>query len=188
LSVPVDLPGFTLNRWSLRAFNEAYYRRGRPGEAILDYRPYFYPLDALADWNRIYGRNGFVQFQCVLPKEASAEGMRSLLGAIAGAGLGSFLAVLKLFGRQGSGLLSFPMEGYTLALDFPATTPALSLLWRLDAIVAGHGGRLYLAKDARMGTGTMRRGYPRLDEFRALRAALDPSGKFSSLQSERLGI
>jgi decaprenylphospho-beta-D-ribofuranose 2-oxidase len=188
LGVPLDLPGFTLNRWSLRAFNEAYYRRGRPGEAILDYRPYFYPLDAVSDWNRIYGRNGFVQFQCVLPKEASAEGMRSLLGAIAGAGLGSFLAVLKLFGRQGPGLLSFPMEGYTLALDFPATTPALSLLWRLDAIVAGHGGRLYLAKDARMGTATMRRGYPRLDEFQALRAALDPSGKFSSLQSERLGL
>lgn len=186
--VPFDLPGFTLNRWSLRAFNEIYYRRGRPGEAILDYRPYFHPLDAVSDWNRIYGRNGFLQFQCVLPKPASAEGMGRLLRTIARTGLGSFLAVLKLFGRQGPGLMSFPMEGYTLALDFPATSPALSLLRELDAIVADHGGRQYLAKDARMGAGALRRGYPRLDEFRALRAASDPAGKFSSLLSERLGL
>jgi decaprenylphospho-beta-D-ribofuranose 2-oxidase len=185
--VPFDFPGFALNRWTVRAFNELYYRRGRPGESFVDYDTYFYPLDAILEWNRIYGRAGFVQYQCVLPKAASATGMKALLERIARSGMGSFLAVLKLFGKQ-DGLLSFPMEGYTLALDFPANVSTFSLLIELDAIVADHGGRLYLAKDARGGSDLLRLGYPRLAEFRAIRAAFDPDGKFSSLQSQRLGL
>ena len=185
--VPFDFPSFALNRWTVRAFNELYYRRGRPGESFVDYDTYFYPLDAILEWNRIYGRAGFVQYQCVLPKAASAVGMTLLLERIARSGMGSFLGVLKLFGHQ-DGLLSFPMEGYTLALDFPADAATFSLLIELDAIVADHGGRLYLAKDARGGTDLLRRGYPRLAEFEAIRTKFDPDGKFSSLQSQRLGL
>jgi decaprenylphospho-beta-D-ribofuranose 2-oxidase len=185
--VPVDFPGFALNRWSVGAFNALYYRRGRPGQSIVDYDRYFYPLDALLEWNRIYGRSGFLQYQCVFPKAASASGLTAVLDRIARAGAGSFLAVLKLFGAQ-DGLLSFPIEGYTLALDFRATTATFGMLLELDAIVADHGGRLYLAKDARTSAGMLRRFYPRLDEFQALRHRFDPAGRFSSLQSERLGI
>lgn len=185
--IPFDFPGFALNRWSVRAFNELYFRKARPGESLVDYDTYFYPLDAILQWNRIYGRSGFLQYQCVLPKPASAAGLTAILNAVAAAGSGSFLAVLKLFGRQ-TGMLSFPMEGYTLTLDFRATPAALALLDRLDAIVADHGGRLYLAKDARMTAGTFSRSYPGLAAFTAERRRVDPEGKFASLQSQRLGL
>jgi decaprenylphospho-beta-D-ribofuranose 2-oxidase len=188
--VPVDFPGFALNRWSVRAFNALYYRAGRPGTAFVDLEPFFYPLDALHEWNRIYGRSGLFQYQCVLPLAASRAGLEALLRRIAASGAGSFLTVLKRFGNTPAacpGLLSFPMEGYTLALDFRATAPNLRLAQELDAIVADHGGRLYLAKDARMPPG-MLRFYPGLERFRAVRAAVDPAEKFASAQSRRLGL
>jgi decaprenylphospho-beta-D-ribofuranose 2-oxidase len=185
--MPFDLPGFVLNRWSVAAFNEIYYRQGRVGRSFVDYDSYFYPLDSILEWNRIYGRAGFLQYQCVLPKAASLAGMTALLDRIARSGKGSFLAVLKLFGGQ-DGLLSFPMEGYTLALDFPADAETFSLLLTLDAIVADHGGRLYLAKDARGTPALLRQGYKRLGEFTATRTRVDPHAKFSSLQSQRLGL
>lgn len=186
-TMPVTLPGFALNRWSVSAFNEVYYRfaGGSGGEQIIDYDRYFYPLDAILGWNRMYGRAGFVQHQCVLPKAESRAGLAALLGRISESGLGSFLAVLKLLG-PGPGMMSFPMEGYTLALDFPASTRALSLLVELDAIVERHGGRIYLAKDARTSPALLRRGYPDLDRFRALRAETGAAQKFRSLMSERL--
>ncbi len=186
--VPFDFPSWALNRLSVSAFNALYYRRGRTGTAYVDYDRYFYPLDAIQDWNRIYGRPGFVQYQCVLPKDRSLPGLEQLLKRIADAGRGSFLAVLKLFGPVGDGFLSFPMEGYTLALDFPADSGTFNLLLELDRIVADHGGRLYLAKDARGGPAMLRRGYPKLDRFRSVRASIDPAGKFASLQSQRLGL
>ncbi len=186
LRLPCDLPRWALNRWSMTAFNAWYYRRARPGMALVDYDTFFYPLDALREWNRMYGRNGFVQYQCVLPKAASAEGIVQLLERISRSGRASFLAVLKLFGRQ-DGMLSFPMEGYTLALDFPADAQTFRLLDELDVIVANHGGRLYLAKDARMDA-AMLRGYAHLEAFRSVRWRVDPERKFSSLQSERLGL
>ena len=185
-AVPVDLPGFTLNRLSVAAFNAAYYARGKPGEALVDLQTYFYPLDSVRDWNRIYGPAGFLQHQCVLPPEAARAGLQALLTRIADRGAGSFLAVLKLLG-EAAGPLSFPRPGYTLALDFPATAANFSLLVELDAVVADHGGRLYLAKDARAGVSTLR-GYERLGDFRAVRARVDPGGRFRSLQSERLGL
>ena len=189
LNVPVDFPSFALNRLSLSVFNALYYGRGRPGTSVVGLAPYFYPLDAIGSWNRIYGRNGFVQYQFVLPLAAGHEGMRTILTRIAAAGTGSFLAVLKLFGavdpRPGS--LSFPQEGYTLALDFPATVPTFNLLIELDAMVADYGGRLYLAKDARGGSATLA-GYPELTAFRAIRDQIDPAHRFSSLQSRRLGL
>lgn len=187
LRVPVDFPSWALNRWSVAAFNELYWRRAKPGTALVDYDTYFYPLDAVLAWNRIYGRAGFVQYQCVLPKAASAAGLTALLTRISTAGAGSFLSVLKLFGAQ-DGVLAFPMEGFTLALDFPANRRTFALLGELDAIVADHGGRLYLAKDARMSAAMFHRSYPHLAAFQALRARVDPDSRFWSLQSRRLGV
>jgi FAD/FMN-containing dehydrogenase len=186
--VPFDFPSASLNRWSVRAFNELIWRRGRIGTAIVDYDPYFYPLDVVAEWNRIYGRPGFVQYQCVVPLASSEAALEALLSRIAASGGGSFLAVLKRLGPEGEGLLSFPMEGYTLALDFPASTKYFNLLLELDRIVEDHGGRLYLAKDARMSAAMLRRSYPRLDRFLEIRRAVDPNGRFSSLLSERLAL
>jgi FAD/FMN-containing dehydrogenase len=186
VTVPVDCPDFTLNRWTVSAFNALYYRVHRPGTGICGIESFFFPLDAVLGWNRVYGRSGFFQYQCVLPHAASAAGLRTLLTTIAASGRSSCLAVLKLLGAQ-DGLLSFPMAGYTLALDFPADIGTLTLANELDAIVADHGGRLYLAKDARMGCGLLRRGYPGLDRFRAIKAAWDDRGVFGSLQSQRLG-
>ncbi|HKR18577.1 MAG TPA: FAD-binding oxidoreductase [Stellaceae bacterium] len=186
--IPVDFPAVMLNRWSVTAFNRLFYRAGRRGTAIIDYDRFFYPLDTIREWNRMYG-GGFVQYQCVLPKAVSRAGLSALLSRIAAAGAGSFLSVLKLLG-PGRGMLSFPMEGYTLALDFPADPANLALLTELDAIVAAHGGRVYLAKDARIAAVDFRRAYAgaSLDEFAAVRSAVDPTRKFTSLQSRRLGL
>ena len=186
--VPVDMPGIVLGRTSVSLFNKLYYAAQRPGDALVALDPYFYPLDALADWNRIYGRRGFVQYQCVLPLAASEAGYTRILAEIAAVGEASFLAVLKRFGRQSFGMLSFPTEGYTLALDFPATPRNLALLDRLDAITLDHGGRLYLAKDARASAATIAASYPRLDEFRAVRRRYGVDARFSSLLSERLAL
>ena len=186
--VPFEFPAWALNRWSVRAFTALYYdRAGRAERAVVDYDAFFYPLDAILDWNRIYGRHGFTQYQCVLPKAASREGLTRLLTAIARFGRGSFLAVLKLMGPQ-TGLLSFPLEGYTLALDFPVSPPTLGMLFELDAIVRDHGGRLYMAKDARMTPAMLRHGYPELDRFQAIRARNGATGIFQSLLAERLGL
>jgi len=187
--VPVDFPAAALNRWTVRAFNELYYRKGARATdpRIVDYDTYFYPLDGILEWNRIYGRRGLVQYQCVLPKTAGGEALTRLLRQIGAAGRGSFLAVLKLFGRQ-SGLLSFPMEGYTLALDFPVSTRTLKLLDKLDEIVLEYDGRLYLAKDARMQAATFDRGYPGAAAFRVARARSGAARVFASHQSQRLGL
>jgi FAD/FMN-containing dehydrogenase len=189
LAVPLDFPRFALNPVSLRIFNALYYRMGqrKAGESLVDWDRYFYPLDAIGDWNRIYGRAGFYQFQCVLPLEASKAGLDLMLHEISEAGLGSFLSVLKRFGPDES-RISFPQAGYTLALDFPATEACRALIARLDAITLDHGGRFYLAKDARMPAETAAAADPRLADFRALRAARGWSERFVSLQSQRLGL
>ena len=186
--IPIDFPSFALNPLSVRAFNEMYWRRGRAGTSLVGYEPYFYPLDSILEWNRIYGAQGFVQHQCVLPPASAEPALRSMLDRIAARGAGSFLAVLKLMGDSTPGCpLSFPMPGWTLALDFKADAANFSLLTELDAIVADHGGRLYLAKDARAGASSLR-GYPDRDRFRALRERYDPHRRFRSVQSERLGL
>ncbi len=188
LSVPVDLPEFALSRPTVRAFNALYVRAHRAGTALVGLDAYFYPLDAVGNWNRIYGRRGFVQYQPVLPLEDGTEGLRRLLEEVARRGQPSFLSVLKRMGAQSSGLLSFPQPGHTLTLDFPATPENLSLLDRLDAIVAEHGGRLYLTKDARMTQAMFEAGYPRAEAFRDLRRRLSLDRRFASLQSRRLGL
>lgn len=185
--LPIDLPPFGLNRFSVGAFNALYYGRAQEGSALVDYDTYFYPLDALLEWNRLYGRPGFLQYQCVLPLADGGAGLRRILERVAKAGQASFLAVLKLFGEGSGRPLSFPMAGYTLALDFPANPATLSLALALDGIVGEHGGRLYLAKDSRAGVATLA-GYPDADRFRALRRDSGAHRVFSSLLSERLGL
>jgi len=189
LSVPMNFPALALNRFTVRAFNALYYRAGarKPGVRLVDWDSYFYPLDAILGWNRIYGRKGFAQFQCVLPLDRSQAGLSALLTDIAASGSGSFLAVLKRFGAQ-KGAFSFPMDGYTLALDFPVTARTLALLERLDRITLDHGGRFYLAKDSRMSAATLRASDTRVADFHALRDADGLSGRFRSAQSERLGL
>lgn len=188
--VPVDLPAFALNPLSVRAFNALYYRRvpesGR--ERIVPFRKFLYPLDAIHDWNRIYGKSGFYQFQCVIP-EANARGaLATLLSDIGRAGSASFLAVLKTLGREGRGHLSFPMRGYTLALDFPRRAATEELIRRLEAITLSNGGRVYLAKDALLSPESLRLMYPKVDQFEAVLARVDPQGRFASDMARRLGL
>lgn len=168
-TVPLTPPVSPVNRWTLQALNTVYFHAGKwtAGRALSHYEPFFYPLDNLLEWNRVYGPRGFYQYQCVVPREHGKEAIQDILRSIASAGSGSFLAVLKTFGnRAAPGLLSFPQPGVTLALDFPnhgARTEAL--FERLDAIVAQAGGRIYLAKDARMPRRLFEAGYPALSEF-----------------------
>ncbi len=169
LTMPIDAPGFALNWLTVRLFNAVYYRLQKYGPARqhLHYAPFFYPLDAILEWNRLYGRRGFYQYQCVIAQGEAAEAVEELLKRIAASGAGSFLAVLKTLGPKPSpGMLSFPHEGVTLALDFPNKGPkTLELLGELDAIVRAANGRLYPAKDGRMPAAMFRAGYPHLDAF-----------------------
>ena len=168
-SVPFQMPGFTLNQLSLKAFNTLYYHAGRlkRGRQRVHYAPFFYPLDALRNWNRIYGGAGFYQYQCVVPDASADVAIPAMLGEIARSGQGSCLAVLKTFGAKPSpGMLSFPLEGVTLALDFPNRKSRTHRLFeRLDKVVGEAKGRLYPAKDGRMPSALFRSGYPELERF-----------------------
>jgi len=189
-TVPFFFPNFTLNPWSIRSFNFCYYHshRGKGKKTLVDYEKFFYPLDSLNHWNRIYGKRGFLQYQMVLPLEQANEGMVQILEKIAQFKRGSFLAVLKLFGRANENYLSFPMKGYTLALDFPITKGVFPFLKELDQIVLKYGGRIYLAKDARMEASVFRETYPLLENFLKVKRKHDPERRFTSLQSQRLEI
>lgn len=190
MTVPFDMPAPLLNRFSIGAFNALYYGRVLASRSArrMHYEPYFYPLDGILHWNRLYGKRGFVQYQFVLPKESGMAGMHAVLNAISASGRGSFLAVLKAFGRENANLLSFPIEGYTLALDFKLEDGLFSLLDELDAMVLDHGGRIYLAKDARMNMQTFKRSYSRWEAFQSIRAQYGALGKFTSRQSQRIGL
>lgn len=155
LNVPSHFPSFLLNRYTIQLFNDVYFHMGsrNPGlEKISHYAPFFFPLDSIENWNRIYGQEGFFQYQCVVPMASGIESINQLLKVIVDSKQGSFLSVLKVFGEKSSpGLLSFPMPGVTLALDFKNKgKDTLRLLDRLDEIVMSAGGRVYLAKDARL--------------------------------------
>ena len=173
LNVPLTPPFSAINRLSLQLFNSAYYRVHHAGrhDSRIGYEPFFYPLDRILNWNRVYGPQGFQQYQCAIPDASSAAAIRELLDAIATAHSGSFLAVLKRFGNVASpGLLSFPMPGTTLALDFPQQGETTARLFaRLDAIVREAGGRLYPAKDAHMSGEDFRAFYPEWGRLEALR-------------------
>ncbi len=179
LRVPFDLPSAVLNSWSMRTFNQVVYHAGQRQKRVqrhLSYDTFYYPLDAIHDWNRIYGKRGFFQHQFVLPTE-QRDALDRILQLIADSGNGSFLVVFKKFGEvESPGMLSFPMPGVTLALDFPNRGDATrALLDRLDEIVVTHGGRVYPAKDARMSPETFNASFPHWHEFAEY---VDP--KFSS--------
>ncbi len=173
LQVPLTPPISLINPLTLKAFNWAYYERQRQHtkSAISHYEPFLYPLDSINDWNRIYGRKGFLQYQCSVPETHSYDAIKELLGRIASAGFGSFLAVLKVFGDKPSpGLLSFPSPGATLALDFPFVEgKTLALFKQLDDVVVEAGGRIYPAKDAHMSAELFQQFYPNWRELEVLR-------------------
>ena len=190
-NVGFDFPSWILNSLSVRAFNEFYYRlQGRRKESFIsDYESFFFPLDRIGNWNRMYGKRGFIQYQCVLPSGVALAGMRALLEALAAARRPSFLSVLKRFGPAGQGLLSFPIEGYTLTLDLPVSDSDLfPFLDRLDEVVLKYGGRVYLAKDARLRSENFRAMYPQFAEWQRLKTLFDPAGCFTSDLARRLGM
>jgi FAD/FMN-containing dehydrogenase len=188
-SIPIDMPSALLNGISVRAFNAFYYwnRRRKPAVQLIDWDGYFCPLDAILDWNRLYGRSGLAQFQCVLPLDRAGAGLQALLRVTSDAGVGSFLAVLKRFGEQQS-RFSFPMLGYTLAMDFPVNRQTLAVMDRLDAVTLDHGGRFYLAKDSRLKAATLAASDPRVAAFKAMRHDTGSAIAFASVQSQRLAL
>ncbi len=186
-TVPFNLPSFVLSSLGIKAFNSAIYAMHRAGPRLFDYQNFFFPLDAIHNWNRIYGKRGFLQYQCVWPASESRAGLIETLEAIARWGGGSFLTVLKKFGAQ-DGMLSFPMPGYTLALDFPVTRGLMEFLDQLDAMVLKRGGRVYLAKDARLKPEVFRAMYPNAARWREIKAGVDPANRFSSNLARRVGL
>lgn len=187
ISIPFFLPSITLNPLTLKAFNLLYYYKNKwtQGISLADYDSFFYPLDSILHWNRGYGKKGFVQYQFVIPLAQSKEGLRQILNRINEKGMGSFLAVLKLFGPQ-EGTMAFPMEGYTLALDFPVKKGLWEFLDELDALVLKFGGRIYLTKDARMSPEMFNESYTSRKQIAQLMEKYNPKSKFQSILSQRL--
>lgn len=190
-AVPFFLPGRVLNAQSLKAFNALYYHRQvrRATDALVHYDPYFYPLDAVRGWNRLYGRRGFLQYQVAVPYADGAEVIADLLGRIARQGMASPLAVFKSFGPPSNGLLSFPLAGHTLSLDIPLRDAGtIPFLRALNKTVVEAKGRVYLAKDAILEKEDFAAMYPQLEQFKAVKRKYDPEHRFRSCLSDRLGV
>jgi decaprenylphospho-beta-D-ribofuranose 2-oxidase len=190
IGIPQGFPDCLLNSWSVKCFNWLYYNRIRKkvSEQRVTLDTFFYPLDAIGQWNNIYGKAGFTQYQFILPLEHSYRGLSEALNVIADSGKGSFLAVLKLYGKANENWLSFPMEGYSLALDFKLERGISDLLDKLDQIVLKYNGRIYLTKDLRVSKKVFEEGYPNVTLFRKFRKKNGMDRTFQSLQSKRLGI
>ncbi len=189
LRIPCNLPSFILNRLSIKAFNSLYYFMHKVKRSLssVHYDNFFYPLDFIKDWNRLYGKKGFLQYQFVIPFENGEKVLHNILRKISDSGHGSFLGVLKLLGENSSSL-SFPMNGYTLALDMPLSKELFRFLDELDQLIAENGGRIYLAKDARTRKEVMQAGYPNVKGFTDVRNLTGAKTKFESLMSKRLGL
>lgn len=187
VSVPFFFPSFILNSTTVSAFNFLFFNKHKIGaqDSIAHYDPYFYPLDFVRNWNKLYGKRGFLQYQFVIPFEHAANGLRIILEAISKSGMGSFLTVLKALGK-GENTISFPLPGFTLALDFPVSNAIFPFLDKLDKIVVDLGGRIYLVKDARMASDIYWKGYPNASLFKEHVMRFDPSHKFASSLSQRL--
>ena len=188
LTAPVEFPNFLLRKPMVQAFNAVnYWRHAGLGRSTLAH-PYrfFYPLDAILNWRRVYGRRGFVQYQCVLPTTAGSEAAKRFLEVLTRMGGASYLCVIKDCGPQGIGLLSFPMPGISIAMDIPCGAATQKLVGALNAQVIAEGGRIYLAKDALTRADEFRAMEPRLDRFLEIRRAWDPDGLIRSAQSVRL--
>ena len=186
--VPIDLPDFVLNPYTVKKFNDLYYANHPTQSKLTSFETFFYPLDKIEGWNKIYGARGFVQYQCALPLDNAQAVLTQLLETIGSSGQAAFLAVLKRMGEADNAPLGFSMDGYSLALDIPATPDVVEFCHRLDAIVVAAGGRVYLAKDATTTPENFRKMYPRLGEFEAAKRHLDPDYRLASSLSRRLKI
>lgn len=190
INIPLVFPSYILNKFSVRLFNWIYYNRlikDRINNQT-DFNSFFFPLDSILNWNRIYGQNGFTQYQFIIPKKNSYIGLKEVLNEIALYGKGSFLAVLKLYGKENDNYLSFPLEGYSLAIDFKIEPDIFELLDKLDKIIVKYKGRIYLSKDVRVSKKIFESGYPKIDIFRNFRKKNKLMESINSLQSQRLEI
>jgi FAD/FMN-containing dehydrogenase len=189
LSVPFNFPSWFLGNTFVSIFNFLFYGLAKNTVKIVDYEKFFFPLDTIKHWNRIYGRRGFVQFQAYFPDATAEKGLQECLEAISRVGLASFLAVLKRSGKANEFPLSFLDKGYTLALDIPGDPKKLPLLMNeLDTILAKYNGRIYFAKDAMVNPDLIPTMYPRLNEFKRIKASVDPKGLIQSRLSKRLHL
>lgn len=190
INIPFYFPSFVLNHYTVKIFNFLYYNLNskKRKKSKVNYESFFYPLDSILNWNRIYGSKGFTQYQFIFPKKTSYVGIKSILNKISDKKMGSFLAVLKLYGKSNSNYLSFPMEGYSLAIDFKISKKLLPFLDELDKIVVKYQGRIYLSKDSRMCKDVFEKGYPELTKFKKLREHMNLSNMYNSVQSLRLDL
>lgn len=187
LSVPIFLPSFALNSFTVRILNRVIAFVQNSPKEFVHYEKFFFPLDAINNWNRGYGKRGFIQYQFVIPEENGKKNLTEILEMIAGSNCTPFLNVFKRMGN-GQGILSFPFAGYTLAIDFPVTNALLSFTPKLDAKVLAAGGRLYLGKDALLEEKMFKAMYPQYTEWLAIKHKYDPGNKFGSNISRRLGL
>jgi FAD/FMN-containing dehydrogenase len=188
VSMPFDLPSWTLGRTSVAAFNEAFYWKhlARERSGLVHWETFFYPLDAIGDWNRMYGKRGFTQYQCVLPDSAGRDAARRVLEILTQRGGASFLCVIKDCGPEGEGILSFPRSGISIALDIPIRDHTQELVDALNEQVLREGGRIYLTKDQFTRREHFQAMEPRLGRFQEIRRKWDPEGRIKSAQSVRL--
>jgi len=188
LTMPVELPNFALNHLTAKAFNALYFRRHwrRRAQALVGPDAFFYPLDAILDWNKVYGPRGFTQYQCVIPRAAGAPAVREFLTRLAKLGCASPLCVIKDCGPEGKGILSFPMEGTSVAVDMAVSSDIQRIVDRLNEFVISTGGRIYLTKDRFTRAEHFRLMERRLDRFLEVRAKWDPNHRLRSAQSVRV--
>jgi decaprenylphospho-beta-D-ribofuranose 2-oxidase len=187
LAVPFFLPSFALNGLTVRVLNRAIAFVQNSPKEFVHYEKFFFPLDAINNWNKGYGKRGFIQYQFVIPEDQGKKNLTEILELIAGSGCTPFLNVFKRMG-EGQGILSFPFKGYTLAIDFPVTKELLTFTPKLDAKVLAAGGRLYLGKDALLHESTFKAMYPQYQEWLSIKRKYDPDNRFSSNISRRLGL
>lgn len=190
IQAPLDLPAWILNSLTMKIFNSMYFHKAltKKRHKHVHYAPFFYPLDAVKYWNRFYGKPGFVQYQFVIPMESGRDALRLILQKIANSGKGSTLAVLKVFGEENQHFISFPMKGYTLALDFKVEDSLFPLLDELDDLVLAYGGRLYLTKDSRMTEQHFKTSYPHWKKFEKIVSKYSRTKKMTSRQAKRVGL
>lgn len=188
INIPSAIPKFFLNNLGIKFFNAIYFNIKKDKKNKTNIPDFFYTLDKLKNWNKFYGKNGFIQYQFVIPKLNGCANLKKILTQINNSGTNSFLSVLKKFGKKNDNLLSFPIEGYSFALDFKLSTNAINLLRNLDNTIIDMGGKIYLAKDALMSEETFKKMYPNWKSFEAIRLKYGAIGKFSSKQSLRLGL
>lgn len=190
IKMPINAPSIALNQYSIAAFNQLYYSSYKNERKIVHQHSFFHPLDAIDDWNKLYGKKGFIQYQAVIPANQNPkEGMRKLLTQLSKEKRASFLAVLKSSGPANKGYLSFMKKGYTLALDIPIKDGSIfDTVKELDDIVLSQGGRVYLAKDSTMSEETFKQMYPKWEEFMEIKHKLDPENRFSSSMARRIGL